>query len=221
MRTLIAVLVAVSVLVGCRVEPVAVQSVERHVDAGASDLAPSSPVLACGPAGFPTKWDSAIEQASSRYLPHVWREVAPCGLRAQLAAESGLNDKWCTDANPHGTSAACLGQITRSAAQDIERRSGIHSSRTNPQASIRAAAFYLAAQRSFWTEPRTPSCRRVLSVASYHGGAGTLVEAQRAARRAGHVARCYDGLKDYLPRYGDENRHYIKRVETLRQRMAQ
>ena len=176
---------------------------------------------ACRPAGFPTRWDRTIAAAEQRYLPASWRQVAPCGWRAQLAAESGLNEKWCTTANPHGTSASCLSQITAAAARDVARSAGITGSRTNPQASIRAGAFYLASMRRVWNEPRSTSCRRTLAVASYHGGAGTLIDGQRLARQAGRVARCYgDGIGEYLPRHGPENRAYVARVRELRLRMS-
>ena len=58
-------------------------------------------------------------------------------------------------------------------------------------------------------------------MASYHAGAGTLIEAQRAARADGRSARCYDGMKAYLPRHGKENRAYVNRVDALRRRMAE
>ena len=182
--------------------------------------AAGQPARRCAAAGFPTRFDTTIAQAQARYLPVAWQALAPCGLRAQLAAESGLNERWCTDANPHGTSAACISQITKAAAADIERRTGILAARTNPQASIRAGAWYLASQQHYWREPRSESCRRVLAIASYHGGAGTLIAGQRAARHAGRVARCYDdGISEFLPRHGPENRHYIARIRELRGRM--
>ena len=175
---------------------------------------------ACLDAGFPTRYDRTIAHAARRYLPASWNEIAPCGLRAQLAAESGLNEKWCHTANPHGTSASCLGQLTRSAAEEAVA-AGILDSRTNPQASIRAAAWYLARMRKVWSEPRSVPCRRVLAVASYHGGAGTLIEGQRLARARGRTARCYaDGIGEYLPRHGAENRAYVARVHELQVRMA-
>ena len=176
----------------------------------------------CEAAGFPTRWDATIAQASRRYLPVAWRHLAPCGWRAQLAAESGLDERWCTTANPHGTSASCLAQVTDGAASDIARSSGITGSRTNPQVSIRMGAWYLASMRSKWSEPRSTSCRRTLAVASYHGGAGTLIAGQQRARAAGRTARCYDdGIAEYLPRHRPENRAYVHRVAQLQQEMSQ
>lgn len=176
----------------------------------------------CAPAGFPTTFDATIQQASVRYLPHAWNELSRCGLRAQLAAESGLNERWCSRANPQGTSAACIGQLTKAAASDIERRAGILHSRTNPQASIRAAAFYLAAQRKAWSEPRSVACRRTLAIASYHGGVGTLVRGQRLARAQGLTARCYDdGIGKFLPVHKAENNQYITRIKRLERSMNQ
>ena len=175
----------------------------------------------CASAGFPTRWDKTIAQAERRYLPAAWRQLAPCGWRAQLAAESGLNDAWCAKANPHGTSASCLAQITAAAAKDARRSAGILHSRTNPQASIRAGAWYLASQRRVWSEPRSVECRRILAIASYHAGAGTLLEGQRRARDAGRTARCYeDGIAAYLPRHRAENVRYVARVHELQRRMS-
>ena len=103
---------------------------------------------------------------------------------------------------------------------DIEKRTGILHSRTNPQASIRAGAYYLSIQAAHWKAPRSDECRRVLSIASYHSGAGTLIEGQRAARKQGRIARCYDdGISEYLPRFKEENTHYVARVRELSERM--
>ena len=181
---------------------------------------PAAAPAACAAAGFPTRYDRTIQHAATRYLPASWNAIAPCGLRAQLAAESGLNEKWCERANPHGTSAACIGQLTKAAAKDVERQAGILHSRTNPQASIRAAAFYLAAQRRVWSEPRTVGCRRTLAIATYHGGAGTLLQGQRRARARGLVARCYDdGIGDNLAVHKAENNEYIRRIAEYEARM--
>ena len=176
---------------------------------------------ACAAAGYPTRWDATIAQAQRRYLPAAWVRIAPCGWRAQLAAESGLNDAWCHRPNPHGTSASCLAQLTRAAAVDARKRGGLTGSRSNPQASIRMGAWYLASMRRVWSEPRTVECRRTLAVASYHAGGGTLLEAQRRARQRGRTARCYeDGISDYLPRHRAENIAYVDRVDTLQVRMS-
>ena len=220
MRSACLVLAALALpALGCGPEPLPTPA-EHTAEAQRADTSPAPRRVACAAAGFPTRFDGIIEESQRRYLPASWVAFAPCGLRAQLAAESGLNERWCTDANPHGTSAACISQITKAAATDIERRTGILATRTNPQASIRAGAWYLAAQARYWREPRSDACRRVLAVASYHGGAGTLIQGQRTARQHGRVARCYDdGISEFLPRHGKENRKYVARVRELRRRM--
>ena len=213
MRLLLTLLVAAA-LVGCD------QPTTPHA-AGQADVEVSLPHHACRPAGFPTKWDAQIQQAARRYLPAAWERVAPCGWRAQLAAESALDERWCRRGNPHGTSARCLGQLTHAAAEEVRMRAGITGSRTNPQASIRAGAFYLASMRRVWSEPRTVECRRELSVASYHAGAGTVIDGQRLARQAGRVARCYgDGISDHLPRHRRTNVEYVERVHRFQQEMS-
>ena len=218
-RNLVYTALAWGALVGCGGAPPAVQPTVQPdaPDARAAVHAPRT----CASAGFPTSYDRTIAQAERRYLPASWRKVAPCGWRAQLAAESGLDDKWCHTANPHGTSAACLAQITVAAADDAARKAAIVDSRTNPQASIRAGAWYLASMRKVWSEPRSVACRRELAVASYHGGAGTLLRGQALARAAGRTARCYrDGISEHLRRHRAENVAYVDRVHTLQRRMS-
>ena len=216
---LVVAALAGALLVGCEgpppvVHPDAPAAPQAHVEAPRARHA-------CLAAGFPTRWDAVVAAAERRYLPASWRRVAPCGWRAQLAAESGLDERWCHQANPHGTSAACLGQITMAAAHDAQRQASILHARTNPQASIRAGAWYLASMRRVWSEPRSVECRRTLSVASYHGGAGTLIDGQRLARQAGRAARCYeDGVAEHLPRHRAENIAYVDRVHTLQVRMS-
>ena len=211
----------VGALVGCGQQPEPSGAPERTtVEPRAEGQAVLSHRTACKSAGFPTRWDATIAQAERRYLPMAWRQLAPCGWRAQLAAESGLNDAWCHRPNPQGTTASCLAQITRGAAREA-RLAGITEARTNPQASIRAGAWYLASMRRIWSEPRGTECRRELAVASYHAGAGTLLAGQRAARAAGRTARCYeDGISAYLPRHRTENIQYVKRVDRLQREMS-
>ena len=216
MRLVIALLAAA--LVGCERPPPPLQPSTQA--AGQAHVAVPHH-RACAPAGFPTKWDRQIAQAERRYLPASWLRLAPCGWRAQLAAESGLNDAWCHRPNPHGTSASCLAQLTRAAAVDARKRGGLTGSRSNPQASIRMGAWYLASMRRVWSEPRSTDCRRTLAVASYHAGAGTLLTAQVAARATGRTARCYgDGIGEHLERHGPQNRAYVARVHTLQVRMS-
>ena len=217
-RLVIAVLAAAALL-GCEVPTPAI-----HPDAPPAPAAHVEVQVlphACRPAGFPTRWDAAVAAAERRYLPASWRRVAPCGWRAQLAAESGLDDAWCHRPNPQGTTASCIGQLTDAAAADVARQAGIVGAQANPQASIRAGAFYLASLRRVWSEPRSVACRRTLAVASYHGGAGTIVEGQRLARARGRTARCYaGGIGEHLPRHRAGNNAYVARVAELQRAMG-
>jgi membrane-bound lytic murein transglycosylase F len=49
----------------------------------------------------------------------------------------------------------------------------------HPEYNIQAAAYYMAVQYRIWKSPRPPEDRHNLATASYNGGAGNLISAQK------------------------------------------
>lgn len=152
---------------------------------------------------FPDRYDPLFRAASAQYLPAVdWRL-----LKAQCYQESRLRP----DArSPVGAMGLCqFMPATWSDAVDALRMPSAASAYT-PDLSIQAGAWYMGRMRSFWSSKRPEVDRHSLALASYNGGAGNLLKAQKACGGPAlyaDIVACLPSITG--PRNAAETLHYV------------
>lgn len=150
---------------------------------------------------FPDQHDGEIKTAVKRYLPGVdWRL-----LKAQLWQESRFDARAVSPVGAGGIS-----QFMPDTWEYVSARMGIQGDRFDTRLAIRAAAYYMAQQRRFWSSPRPETDRHKLALCNYNAGAGNCLAAQRLC--AG--ALLYDDIIVCLPRvtgqHARETTHYVR-----------
>ena len=175
----------------------------------------------CHNAGYPVSFDKTIRASVAKHWPLEWQPYH-CSWRAQLARESSLNTSTCFAANSAG--AKCLAQILPSAAKDIAQHTGIINTRSDAKAAIMGGAWYMAKLGDAWREPRSTQCQMDLARAGYISGPGHIYRAQRVARADGQIARCFDGISNYLSTViTDDNaesvKEYVSSINALSDKM--
>lgn len=124
-----------------------------------------------------TTYDAYIKQYHKQYgLPFDWTM-----LKAQLIQESGLD---CEAQSPVG--ACGLAQFMPGTWDEYLSKCKLayNTPRTNPQASIKCCAAYMADLIKQWHSPRSETDRYNLALASYNAGIGNILKAQRIMKGA-------------------------------------
>lgn len=162
---------------------------------------------------FPSRYDRAIAEAVATYWPDY---PAPAAWKAQLYQESRLDP---AAVSPVG--AAGLAQIMPGTWDDLRRQL-----RLGPAASphddiaIAAGAYYMAQLRRAWSAPRPPDRKHELAQASYNGGLGHILTAQRecaGARDWPDIAPCLPSVTG--PRNAAETTGYVRAIAKWRAMM--
>jgi len=126
----------------------------------------------CSADPIPDDFDQHFEDATDVFLPPG---TDPLLLKAQCYTESRLDP---LAVSPVGAKGLCQfldgtwGDAT--AALDVTAEDV-----WLPEASIRAAAWYMGKLHRTWSAPRPAMDRYMLAAASYNAGAGNIIEAQR------------------------------------------
>lgn len=128
------------------------------------------------------RYQAEIQGAVRRHWPSEWQEY-DLHWRAQLLAESSLDEKTCERANRVG--AKCLAQITPITARELERLGFLGDTRADAVASIHGGAFYMAhldRQNRRIFDVGTAMDRLVNAQVAYITGPGNFRSAARSAR---------------------------------------
>ncbi|MFC3674644.1 transglycosylase SLT domain-containing protein [Ferrovibrio xuzhouensis] len=142
-------------------------------------------------ATFTGKYDLAIMQASKRWMPGVpWKL-----WKAQLYQESRLDPAARSPAGAEG-----LAQFMPATWTEVTAAMGLGAvPRSQAAVSIEAGAYYMARLRAGWSSPRPALDRHHLAQASYNGGFGNILAAQRACAENGMLPPGYDAIMRCLP----------------------
>ena len=128
-------------------------------------------------AAIPAKYDFQFRKWSSVYMPMVDYRL----LKAQCWQES----RFVVNAvSPVGAMGLC--QFMPGTWKDTKQALGYpsYASAFAPDLSIQAAAFYMGKMRSIWKAPRPETDRHSFALASYNGGAGNMIKAQKLANNS-------------------------------------
>lgn len=142
-------------------------------------------------------YDTEIRDASIRFLPEYRWEW----LKAQCYQESRLIP---TAVSKSGAMGLCqfMPATWREVSQTLRLRASVY----NPRANAIAAAYYMGKLARKWSTPRPRLERLRLAQASYNGGFGTVLDAQRKCGNA----RDWRDIKPCVPY--EETREYPERV---------
>lgn len=149
-------------------------------------------VVGCAPARsgtlFPDRYDRQIARAVATYWPTY---PFPLSWKAQLWQESRLDP---AAVSPVG--AAGLAQFMPATWAEVARQLRLPAGASPVQdIAIEAGAWYMANLRRQWSSPRPEDDRQRLAQASYNGGLGNILAAQRKCRNARH----WPGISACLP----------------------
>jgi soluble lytic murein transglycosylase-like protein len=152
----------------------------------------------------PTRFDSEICKQSARYL--VGHDCD--WLKAQLIQESALNPNARSPVGAMG-----LGQIMPATFRQVCVPLVIcHISPYNPEASIKAAAYYQARMESKWISKRSDYDRKALGQASYNAGAGNIIKAQRVCGMPSKYQCIIECLPQVTGRHSVETINYVRLI---------
>lgn len=152
---------------------------------------------------YPSKWDTNFKDAMV-FLPvgTDWRL-----LKAQCYQESRLNP---LAKSPVGAMGLC--QFMPATWSDMKARDASLTSPWIPELSILAAGKYMGQLNRAWSSRRHADDRYKLALASYNGGMGNLLKAQRLCN--GPVA--YDEIAACLPdvtgKHSEETLGYVRLI---------
>ncbi|MGE4526812.1 MAG: transglycosylase SLT domain-containing protein [Rhodospirillaceae bacterium] len=173
-------------------------------------------LMGCAPAragtAFPSRYDRTIAAAVATWWPDY---PFPASWKAQLWQESRLKPG---AVSPVG--AAGLAQIMPGTWQDLRRQLHLSPAASpHDDVAIEAGAYYMARLRRAWSAPRPPDRRQELAQASYNGGLGNILAAQRAC----DDARDWSGIAPCLPavtgRHAAETTGYVVAIAKWRAMM--
>lgn len=170
----------------------------------------------CWASLYPTKYDAAIGDAVHTWwgdLP-VWRL-----FKAQLIAESALNPDARSPVGAEG-----LGQVMPDTWTQIIRALGYPKtvSRRDAKYAIEGAAWYQMKQRTAWRpQGRTPFQRNDWGLASYNGGLGNMIKAQKLCMDAVLWPDAAPCLVQVTGEHSKETINYVVRINRLWQELEQ
>jgi membrane-bound lytic murein transglycosylase MltF len=160
-----------------------------------------------------TEFDPFFKKYSKRYFgPHFdWRY-----FKAQAIAESNLEP----DARS-GTGAAGLMQIMPTTWESIKTRNPyILGGRQQARWNIAAAIWYDYDIWRRWSPKRTKQDRINFMMASYNAGLGSIMQAQRLARRKNLDYHTWQAIEDTLPdvtgQRSRETIRYVRRINRIK-----
>lgn len=121
---------------------------------------------------FPSQYDSMIQSSVKKW----WLDYPDwMDWKAQLYQESKLDPNAVSPVGAEG-----LAQFMPKTWSDIERQLGYGTvSRKLAGPAIEGGAYYMAGLRRSWSAPRPMDDRQRIAQASYNGGTGSLLKAQR------------------------------------------
>jgi soluble lytic murein transglycosylase-like protein len=121
-------------------------------------------------------YDSAIKSASEIYLPGTdWRLV-----KAQLFQESRLDPGAVSQVGAQG-----IAQFMPGTWADMIKQMDLPkgASPFNPDLAIPVMCYYMANLYKEWSAPRPSADRYALALASYNAGLGSVLNAQKLAKK--------------------------------------
>lgn len=148
-------------------------------------------------------WDRDFKGAAEIFMPYAPWQL----LKAQCIAESALDP---LAVSPVGAQGLC--QFMPNTWADMQRRDASFINPFDPEASIYAAAMYMADLNRFWRSPRPFEDRYCLAMASYNAGAGNLVKAQKLATDKVHCKPIMCELHRVTGHHSKETNEYVRRI---------
>ena len=176
--------------------------------------AASWPAPSWSDSSFSNRFDPFFDAYAGQYLS----DYDPRWLKAQCAAESGKQLD-ASALSPAGAGGVC--QFMPGTWSDATRAlSMIGTSRFNPRANIKAAAWLMRRYTAIWTSHRPPLAKLDLGKASYNAGPGNILKAQRESGGA----LLWGDISPYLHKVtGEHSREtitYVKRIDIYYQQLA-
>lgn len=156
---------------------------------------------------FRNDWDRDFKSATDAFLPPGtdWR-----WLKAQCYQESRLNPM---AVSPVGAAGLC--QFMPGTWREVSGPLGLRPGDTwIPEASIRAAGYYMGRLHNTWRAERPQMDRHMLAMASYNAGAGHLITAQRLCGGGNLYAEIIQCLPQVTGRHSDETINYVRQIVT-------
>lgn len=163
---------------------------------------PSSPAEA---AGFTDRYDRTIKEAAGRWWP---RHVHWLWWKAQLYQESRLDPEAESPVGAQG-----LAQFMPATWREVS--TALDLGAYGPKAArpaIFAGAYYMRRQAAGWSSPRPEMDRWDLARASYNGGFGNLLKAQRLCDGATLYSEIAPCLVRVTGRHSEETLTYVERI---------
>lgn len=164
----------------------------------------------CWSAPWPDRYDLQIRGAARDWLPMVdWRLY-----KAQLIQESQLKPGAVSPVGARG-----LAQFMPPTWREWQAFSGTRLGPHDEGQSIQAGAWYMAKQRQIWRSPRPEEDRHNLAMASYNGGAGNIIKAQKLCGGP----PLYEAIMACLPqvtgRHAKETQGYAPAIRRIYKRL--
>lgn len=156
---------------------------------------------------FRSDWDREFKTSTQTFLPVGidWRL-----LKALCIQESQLNP---LAVSPAGASGLC--QFMPGTWSEVSRALDLRPGDIwIPEASIRAAGFYLGRLHRTWHAERPLMDRHMLAMASYNAGAGHLIQAQRICGGGNLYAQIIPCLPQVTGRHSAETIGYVRIIMT-------
>lgn len=158
-------------------------------------------------ADFIDQWDDDFQDATEIFLPPGTDWLL---LKAQCYQESRL-DPFAV--SPVGASGLC--QFMPGTWREAESAIGVTPDDVwIPEASIRAAAWYMGRLHRTWSAPRPDMDRWMLAAASYNAGAGHLIKAQRACGGPNRYREIVACLPQITGHHSKETKGYVRLIVT-------
>jgi len=130
-------------------------------------------------------------------------------LKAQCYTESHFVER---AVSPVGAAGLCQFMPATWAETTRALRVSPTASIFDPSLSIQAAAFYMGKMRAVWKAPRPEYDRHSLALASYNGGAGNIIKAQRAAGGSNMWPPISAALPKITGKHAAETQNYVSRI---------
>lgn len=134
--------------------------------------------------------------------------------KAQLIQESQLKPGAVSPVGARG-----LAQFMPPTWREWQAFSGTHLGPHDEGQAIQAGAWYMAKQRQIWRSPRPEEDRHNLAMASYNGGAGNIIKAQKLCGGP----PLYEAIMACLPqvtgRHAKETQGYAPAIRRIYKRL--
>lgn len=156
---------------------------------------------------FRSDWDRDFKNATDTFLPPGtdWRL-----LKAQCYQESRLD---ALAVSPVGAAGLC--QFMPGTWREVSGPLGLKPGDTwLPEASIRAAGYYMGKLHHTWRADRPMMDRHMLALASYNAGAGHLINAQRHCGGGNLYAQIIPCLPRITGKHSAETTGYVRQIIT-------